>query len=147
MFQFSTQVPKGATHIVSASVPFSGASPVVWEWSQPDRQWLRFYNTQPDADPAGQQFHATNVVIQMVTTQKGPYDESGPDSQDVESITTGTGTAYVLRHGVMLKGTWSRPGGLNITRFTLPNGKPITLEPGTTWVEVVPDTVPVSFTK
>ena len=147
MFQFSTQVPKGATHIVSASVPFSGASPVVWQWSQPDRQWLRFYNTQPDVDPAGQQFHATNVVIQMVTTQKGPYDESGPDSQDVESITTGTGTAYVLRHGVMLKGTWSRPGGLNITRFTLPDGKPITLEPGTTWVEVVPDTVAVSFTK
>jgi hypothetical protein len=47
----------------------------------------------------------------------------------------------------MLKGTWSRPTGLNITRFALPNGKPITLEPGTTWVEVVPDTVPVSFTK
>jgi hypothetical protein len=83
----------------------------------------------------------------MVITQKGPYNESGPDSQDVESITTGTGTAYVLRHGVMLKGTWSRPTGLNITRFSLPNGKPITLEPGTTWVEVVPDSVAVSFTK
>ena len=120
---------------------------MVWEWSQTKIQWLRFYNTQPDADPAGQQFQATNVVIQMVTTQKGPYDESGPDSQDVESITTGTGTAYVLRHGVMLKGTWKWPGGLNITRFVLPNGKPITLEPGTTSVEVVPDTVAVSFTK
>ena len=147
MFQFSTKVPTGATHVVSASIPFSGASPVVWQWSQADRQWLRFYNTQPDVDPAGHQLHATNVVIQMVITQKGPYNESGPDSQDVESITTGTGTAYVLRHGVMLKGTWSRPTGLNITRFSLPNGKPITLEPGTTWVEVVPDSVAVSFTK
>ncbi len=147
MFQFSTKVPVGAVHIVSASVPFSSASPVVWQWSPTDRQWLRFYNTQPDDDPSGQQLHATNVVIQMVQTQKGPYNESGPDSQDVESLTDGTGTAYVLRHGDLLKGTWSRPTGLNITRFALPNGKPITLEPGTTWVEVVPDTVPVSFTK
>ena len=54
---------------------------------------------QPDADPAGQQLHTTNVVIQMVTDQEGPYNESGPDSHDVESITTGTGTAYVLRDG------------------------------------------------
>ncbi len=147
MFQFSTKVPAGATQAASASVPFSSASPVVWQWDRTTRQWLRFYNSQPDVDPAGDQLHATNVVIQMVLTKLGPYDESGPNSQDVESITTGTGTVFVLRHGVVLKGTWSRPAGLNITRFSLPNGKPITLEPGTTWVELVPDSVSVSFTK
>lgn len=146
MFQFSTKVPVGATQVASASVPFSSASPVVWQWNQASRQWLRFYNTQPDVDPAGRQLRATNVVIEMVQTQPGPYNESGPDSRDVESITTGTGTVYVLRHGVMLKGTWSRPAGLNITRFSS-NGKPITLEPGTTWVELVPDSTAVSFTK
>jgi hypothetical protein len=146
MFQFSTKVPAGATQVASASVPFSSASPVVWQWNQASRQWLRFYNTQPDVDPAGRQLRATNVVIEMVQTQPGPYNESGPNSRDVESITTGTGTVYVLRHGVMLKGTWSRPTGLNITRFSS-NGKPITLEPGTTWVELVPDSTAVSFTK
>jgi len=52
--------------------PFSSASPVVWQWSPTDRQWLRFYNTQPDDDPSGQQLHATNVVIQMVQTRRGP---------------------------------------------------------------------------
>ena len=107
---------------------------------------MRFYNTQPDVDSTGKQLHATNVVIQMVQTRPGPYNESGPNSRDVESITTGTGTAYVLRHGVMAKGTWRRGTGLNITRFSFPNGKPITLEPGTTWVELVPDSVSVSFT-
>ncbi len=145
-FQFSTKVPVGATRVASVSIPFSGASPVVWQWDQTTRQWLRFYNTQPDVDSTGKQLQATNVVIQMVQTRPGPYNESGPNSRDVESITTGTGTAYVLRHGIMAKGTWSRGTGLNITRFSFPNGKPITLEPGTTWVELVPDSVSVSFT-
>jgi hypothetical protein len=147
VFQFSTKVPAGAVQAASASIPFSSASPVVWQWSQADRQWLRFYDTRPDVDPAGYQLRATNVVIQVVQTKPGPYNESGPNSRDVESITTGTGTAYVLRHGVMLKGTWSRRTGLNITRFSSPKGKPITLEPGTTWVELVPDSVAVTFTK
>jgi len=146
-FQFSTKVPTRATLIVSASVPFSSASPVVWQWSRTVKQWLRFYDTTPDNDPAGQQLHTTNIVIEMVQTRRGPYNESGPNSPDVESLTTGTGVAYVLREGKVVKGTWTRRSGYNITRFAYPNGKPITLEPGTTWVELVPDSIAVSFTK
>jgi hypothetical protein len=82
----------------------------------------------------------------MVQVQAGPYNESGADSPDVESITTGTGTAYVLRDGLRETGTWSRPSGGDITKFSFPNGKPITLQPGTTWYEVVPDSVTVTFT-
>ena len=55
-------------------------------------EWLRFYDTQADTDPSGHQFHATDVVIQVVKTQPGPYNESGPDSPDVESLMIGTGT-------------------------------------------------------
>ena len=146
IFRYSRAVPAGATPVASASVPFSVESPVVWQWSQTAGQWLRSYNAQPDNDPAGQQLHATNVVIQMVQVQAGPYNESGADSPDVESITTGTGTAYVLRDGLRETGTWSRPSGGDITKFSFPNGKPITLQPGTTWYEVVPDSVTVTFT-
>ncbi len=147
LFAFSKAVPAGATPASSASIPFSGASPVVWKWSASRRQWLRFYDSQPDTDPGGHQFHATNVIIQIVKTRPGPYNESYGYSPDVESITTGTGTVYVLRNGVVEKGIWSRPGGADITKFTFPNGKPITLQPGRSWFEVVPSYVTVSITK
>ena len=86
-------------------------------------------------------------MIQIVKTRFGPYNESGPDSRDVESLTVGSGTVYVLRNGRVETGTWDRPGPKNITKFTFPDGKPITLARGTSWWEVVPDYVTVTINK
>lgn len=147
LFKFSKALPAGATPDSAASIDFSGASPVVWQWSKSENEWLRFYDTQADTDPSGHQFHATDVVIQVVKTQPGPYNESGPDSPDVESLMIGKGPAYVLRNGSIEKGTWSRPSGFSITKFSFPDGKPMRLRPGNIWYEIVPSYVPVSFTK
>jgi hypothetical protein len=147
LFKFSKAVPAGATPATSASIDFSYASPVVWRWSATANKWLRFYNAQPDTDPSGHQFQATDVVVQIVKTTLGPYSESGPDSPDVESLMVGSGTAYVLRNGVVEKGTWTRSSGYAITKFALPNGQPMRLRPGNIWYELVPDYVPVVITK
>ena len=128
----------GPPRPASAEINFSSAADVVWKWDAANRQWLRFYGTTPDADPGGHQFHTTNVVIQITKWRFGRYNESYGISPDVESITTGTGVVYVLRGGHIEEGVWTRPGLHDITRFTFPNGKPITLQPGQTWYEVVP---------
>lgn len=150
LFKFSKAVPAGAKPVSTVSIDFSGESPVVWQWSKSEGKWLRFYDTQADTNPSGDQFSATDVVIQMVKTQPGPYNESGLDSPDVESLTIGSGPAYVLRNGMVEKGTWSRPSGYSITKFSFPDGKPMRLNPGNVWYELVPDggmwNVPVSFT-
>ena len=147
LFKFSKKLPAGASPDSAVSIDFSGEAPVVWQWSASQHQWMRFYDTQPDTDPSGHQFRATDVVIQIVPTRLGPYSESGPDSPDVESLMIGSGTAYVLRDGAVEKGTWSRPSGYSITKFSFPNGKPMRLKPGNIWYELVPNYVPVSFTK
>jgi len=147
LFQFAKKTPSLATPAASASIPFSSASMVVWQWSSTTKQWLRFYGTQPDNDPTGSQFHATNIVIQMVQTRPGPYNESGPHSPDVDSITTGTGKLYVLRGGLVETGTWSRAVGGNITKFSFPNGKLMPLQAGNTWYELVPDDITVTITR
>ena len=147
LFQFSTRIPAGSTRLASAEINFSSAADVVWKWDAANRQWLRFYGTTPDTDPGGHQFHTTNVVIQITKWRFGPYNESYGTSPDVESITTGTGVVYVLRGGHIEKGVWTRPGLHDITRFTFPNGKPMTLQPGQTWYEVVPTGKSLTFTK
>jgi hypothetical protein len=51
----------------------------------------------------------------------------------------------VLRDGSVETGTWSRPDGYAITKFTFPDGKPMRLRPGNIWYELVPDYITVSF--
>jgi hypothetical protein len=147
MFHFSKTLSAQAISLASVSIPFSESSPVVWRWNAATNQWLRYYDTLADKAPSGTQFHATNVVIQKVGSRLGPYNESGPDSRDVESITVGTGKVYVLRNGHVEEGTWSRASGSDVTTFKFADGQPITLEPGQTWYEVVPDYITASFTK
>ena len=65
-------------------------------------------------------------MIQVVKTRSGPYNESGPDSRDVESLTVGSGPVYVLRNGRLESGTWDRPGQKNITKLYSADGKSIT---------------------
>jgi hypothetical protein len=45
----------------------------------------------------------------------------------------------------MIKGTWSRPSEQDITVYKDTQGDTIPLGPGRTWVELVPDTVKVTF--
>ncbi len=152
LFKFSKILPSAATPLASVGIYFSSASPVVWKWSSTASRWLRFYSTQADTDPSGHQFQASDVVIQVVQTSPGPYNESGPDSPDVESHTFGTGAygsgkAYVLRQGHLETGTWSRPTGYAVTKLAFPDGKPMRLHPGNIWYELVPSTVPITFTR
>jgi hypothetical protein len=55
----------------------------------------------------------------------------------------GSGRAYVLRDGRVIKGRWERDGLDELTRFVTKDGTEITLAPGRTWVELLPSTVEV----
>jgi hypothetical protein len=90
----------------------------------------------------GSQVSATNVVIQIVEVTNGRIvDAAGNPSPNVEL--TGSGKAYVLRDGRVIKGRWERDGLDDLTRFVTKDGTEIALAPGRTWVELLPSTVEV----
>ncbi|MGH9172393.1 MAG: DUF3048 domain-containing protein [Acidimicrobiales bacterium] len=146
-FVYSDAVPVGATAAASASIQgFASGATVKWQWDARAGDWTRWVGGQKDVDVSGSQLHATNVIIELMKTQNGPYAEScifenGQNvcDNDVDSISEGSGTAYVLRGGKVEKGTWSCPKYGDVTAYHMTNGKVMTLEPGNTWVEVVPD--------
>ncbi len=43
-----------------------------------------------------------------------------------------------------ITGTWNRSDLTHPATLTASNGQPITLQPGTTWEELVPDAIPVT---
>jgi hypothetical protein len=99
---------------------------------------LRYVGGVPDVDVSGSQLQATNVIIETVPTQPGPYPESGT-TPDVESLTQGSGPAWVLRNGMVEEGTWNCPAYGDITTYRFPDGRTMTLAPGNTWIELVPN--------
>jgi hypothetical protein len=146
VFQYSTTVPKGSVAGSGASVhiPFSSSSDVTWQWSATTGTYLRFYSGQPDRLLNGAQTASTNVVVMTVPTATGPWVENSEGGHEVDVTATGTGPVVVLRNGVAITGTWTRPALTQPATLTTGGGAPITLQPGNSWVELAPVGIPVT---
>ena len=144
IFDFAAKLPTGSKPAASLSINFSYGTDVVWKWQPSTKQWLHTYSGVPDVDAAtGKPVTTTNIVVEIVNYQMGPYCESGcpGGSGDIESNLLGSGSGYVLRDGRAFAVTWHRPSLAVKTTFSDPSGHEVALAPGRTWVEIVPDNV------
>jgi len=144
IFTFSTTPPPGGSPVTSVSLPFSAAEQVGWTWNATTGLWDRTYAGVPAYGNSGNALSATNVVVEFVNAVPGPYNESGPNTKGVHSETIGTGKAWIFRNGERYVGTWSRPSEFSPTSYHESNDRLITLAPGRTWVEIVPQWVHAS---
>ena len=140
IFAFSDAPSKDATPATSIGINFSTGTDVVWNWDAHTGTWLHTYSGAPDVDAfTNQQVSTTNIVVEIVHYQIGPYAESQGGSGDIESDLLGSGPGYILRNGTSVKVTWHRSNNLDGPTFTDASGKAVDLAPGRTWVEIVPD--------
>ncbi len=147
VFTYTSAVPAGAA-VDTVSIPFSSYSPVVWKYDSKTRTFLRFYDTSPDVLSNGVQDSASNVIVQFVSIYYGPWVENSEGALEVQAnlATDASGSAIVFRNGVEIPGRWSRASLTQPTSFTTTSGRTIPLQPGRTWVELVPTTVSVTTT-
>ncbi len=146
IFSYSTGLPKGAVPGSGSSVhvPFSSSSNVTWKWNPSSNGYLRFYSGTPDTLIDGTQTSAANVVVMTVQTFTGPWVESAGGAREVEVVATGSGPLVVLRGGAAITGSWNRSNLDQPATLTASDGTTIPLQPGNTWVELVPNGVPVT---
>jgi hypothetical protein len=148
LFGYSTTPPAG-TPVASVNINFSGTSNVTWTYNPTTSQFERFYNgTTPDTLADGTQNAAANVVVQYVHISYGPWLENSEGGLEVQAdlYPDASGQAQVFRNGVEITGTWQRAALGSPTQFLTAAGTPITLQPGQTWVELVPDTITTAVT-
>jgi hypothetical protein len=125
--------PAGGAHIDYVGKNIT--TRVDWAWS--NGVWVRAQDGTPHKDGAGVQVAPKNVVIQLVKyVSTGQIDRSGAVVPEAELV--GTGEAWVLTDGKVVKGTWSKPNVEAVTVYLGPDGKPVALTPGQTWVELAP---------
>jgi len=148
IFQYATTLPTGSVGGSGASVhiPFSSTSDVTWQWNAATGTYLRFYSGRPDKLLDGAQTAATDVVVMTVPTATGPWVENSEGGHEVDVTATGSGPVVVMRNGVAITGTWTRPALGQPATLATTTGIPITLQPGNSWVELAPVGIPVTPT-
>jgi Protein of unknown function (DUF3048) N-terminal domain/Protein of unknown function (DUF3048) C-terminal domain len=108
-----------------------------WRWSAASHRYERSQNGTPDVLADGSPIVSDNLVIMSVQiTGTGIFDSVHEEDPFVHVI--GSGPAWVLRDGHLAAGQWARSGLDAPTVLTAAGGGPLNLEPGRTWVELLP---------
>jgi hypothetical protein len=82
---------------------------------------------------------AKNIIILYVENKDIPMDKYG--RQDV--VTAGTGKGYYITNGLEEEITWSKSSRNTQTEYLDSKGEKIVLNPGQTWIQIVPLDAPV----
>jgi hypothetical protein len=143
--QFAMAKPDQTPSAVASGVPstavklkLSGMSFPTWTWNPTSSRWDRAEGTTPAVGADGAPLTAANVVVLRVgVVNTGTFDPAGNPVPDMQMI--GTGEALVATGGRTLTATWTKNSPAEPVSLTGPDGAPILLGPGNTWVELVPN--------
>jgi DUF3048 family protein len=148
LFTYSTTTP-GGLPASTVHIDFSGTSNVTWKYNTATGEFQRFYNqTTPDMLADGTQVSTANVIVQYVHISYGPWLENSEGGLEVQAdlYPDASGYAEVFRNGVGIGATWHRSSLGSPTQYLNVAGAQIPLQPGPTWVELVPDTISAATT-
>ncbi|HET7482766.1 MAG TPA: DUF3048 domain-containing protein [Actinomycetota bacterium] len=137
LFDFNVTGSQGKK-VKTLTATFSQSSVVVYRWKR--GAWMRFDHDSPLTMESGTKIAVDNVILELhkVNYSKKITDVLGNPSIEIADA-VGKGTAIVFRGGTMIKGTWERKSLNSAVRYETKDGKPIALQSGTTWIELLPD--------
>lgn len=117
-------------------VTLSPAQRSVWDWSGEEKQWLRSEGSRESVSTSGDRHAATNVLALSVDVVDTQYkDPAGAPVPKAELI--GTGKGVLASAGRTVSVQWSKKDQASPVELTR-DGEPVELDPGSTWIELVP---------
>ncbi len=130
LFRYRTASEQPANSIAAGGVDINfGGTPVKYRWNPITSSYDRTQYGSAHFDYSGARISPTNVIVQFVT-----YGQSAASSITPEPHLIGTGEAQIFSGGRVANATWQRASSTAVTQFFYPNGKPVELTPGSTWV-------------
>jgi hypothetical protein len=135
---FRADAPVEARPIGGSIVVTYQTESIAFRYDRRTNTYRRFINGAPAAqvDPAdGRIVGPKNVVVLKMAF--GPLNDGHPTKSRLEAANVGRGTAWISTNGRTIKGTWRKASVTAPTLLFGPNGKPVTLTAGQTFVEVL----------
>lgn len=144
--EFGTRAASLETTLTASEVKIniSNYAKPTWKFDPTQRVYLRSEGSTPLNDAQDDsQIRTTNIVVMYaVYTQQTMVDKAHNNTWD--TTMGGTGKVQVVKDGQVIEGTWTADEKTPPS-FKDAAGKPITLNPGNTWFEVVPVDRSVEF--
>lgn len=117
--------------ISGVTATFSAIRRQSWNWNEARGVFERSQQGLPDPDASGTPRSAVNVIGLIVDVHNGYADVP-------ETVLNGSGTAIVCAGGHAVDATWTKSSNADPLVLTAADGSSILLEPGNTWVELIP---------
>jgi hypothetical protein len=114
---------------------------VSYEYSSQDGVYLRYVMDKPHVDEnnSDYQIQAKNIIIQEAVHKIA-------DSEGRRNISlVGSGKGIYITNGSYVPVTWKKADRRSPTRFYFEDGREVKLNPGKTWIQVVPGISSVTF--
>lgn len=128
-----------APAVKSIGVRYSAIVDINYQYDAGSNSWLRFLDGEPHEDAAtGKQLAVRNVIMQYTDVTESGIEEDAGGSMGLIFGLTGTGRVQIFRDGAVYEGTWKRDSKNQVTSYLDAAGKPIPLNRGLTFVQVVP---------
>jgi hypothetical protein len=133
------------TVVHNLHVPYQGGCAVDYSYDPASGRFMRLVAGTPHVDRnTGGQIAADTVIVQYVTTTaSGFVDVNGADTPNIG--VTGSGHAQVFVRGRLIDASWQKVNRTQYTVYTDGAGREIPVKPGSTWVELVPTNMQVTF--
>ncbi|MBI3911407.1 MAG: DUF3048 domain-containing protein [Armatimonadetes bacterium] len=109
---------------------------VRWRYDPSSGFYRRFINGAPHTDAVtGRQLVANTIYLLQTPTQLRLATTG-----ELEVQVLGTGNAWLLRDGRLVRGTWSRTDDFAPFDLFAEDGSPMAAKPGPIWVQIIPST-------
>jgi len=128
------ETPSGSA-VTSISIPYANFYKVGYTYDESSKRFVRYVNGKTHNSQTGDALSAKNIIMYTVKNVNLP-DTEDKGRQDLENI--GTGTGYYFSDGQAVEINWSKTSREAKTVYTLKDGTPLKLNPGNTFIQIVP---------
>lgn len=127
--------PVSEEKAVEIELKYSSAYTSGFKYDEKSRMYLRYRKGEPQMERvSGEQLKVENIIIQIIRTSSISGDLKGR----MEVQTVGKGKGYYITEGKKVDINWSKASRSKPTIYTLKDGTPLKLNPGQTWIQIMP---------
>ncbi len=128
-------VPENGSRAEKINIRYSSGYSCGYEYDSQVKKYMRFKEGKPQTERLdGEQLAASNIIIQYVKN----YTIEGDDAGRQELETVGSGKGYYITAGKCQEIKWSKSSRTEQTKYTYLDGSTVKLNPGQTWIQIVP---------
>ena len=136
------EAPNGKD-VIEIYIPYAGFYKVKYVYDESTMRFVRYVNGNPHTSQTGENLSTKNIImysVKNVNLQDG--DNKG--RQDLKNI--GSGSGYYFSDGKVIEINWEKTARDKTTKYTLKDGTPLVVNPGNTYIQIVPESIETSIT-